>query len=312
MTTSPPLSVAFPTLDPASALTAPSPSLIRPGSFEQLAALPDECIDVATGAALIARDAYGTLDVERLLARLDDLAAPLAGRDLASLSPEAQADAISAHLYEAHGYRGNEADYYDPRNSLLPDVLDRKLGIPITLALVFCEIAQRVGVRARGVSFPGHFLVRIDGADAGDTSAVDGLPGVVAVDPFFGGRRLDTPGLQRLLKRAMPSRTFDASEHLAPAGARATLVRMLINLKWIYATRGDLARSLLALDRIITLTPDSIPAIRERAMLSQRLGAVEAARADLSRLLELSPDGADVGSIRARLEELRAKRTLLN
>jgi regulator of sirC expression with transglutaminase-like and TPR domain len=284
----------------------------RPATLEQLAALPDECIDLAVGAALVARDAYGALDIDAVVAQFGALAEPLRERDLGSLTAPEQADAISGYLHGTLGFRGNEQDYYDPRNSLLPDVLGRKLGIPITLALVYCEVARRVGVRARGVSFPGHFLVRIDGADAGDTSAVDGLPGVVAVDPFFGGRRLDTPGLQRLLKRAMPSCTFDASEHLAPAGARATLVRMLINLKWIYATRGDLARSLLALDRIITQTPDSIPAIRERAMLSQRLGAVEAARADLSRLLELSPDGADVGSIRARLEELRAKRTLLN
>jgi regulator of sirC expression with transglutaminase-like and TPR domain len=304
MTTTPPLTAAFPTLDPAVAAGTPIPGLVRPGTFEQLAALPDECIDVATGAALIARDAYGTLDVDRLLSRLDDLAAPLASRDLASLSPEAQADAISAHLYETHGYRGNEADYYDPRNSLLPDVLDRKLGIPITLALVFCEVAQRVGVRARGVSFPGHFLVRVDAREREDAP--------VAVDPFFGGRRLDEGGLKKLLERAAPSQKLVTEEQLAPATARTMLVRMLINLKWIYATRGDFARALLALDRIISLMPDSVPALRERGMLAAKLGINEAARADLSRLLELVPQAADASSIRQRLEELRAKQSVLN
>ena len=304
MTTMPPLSAAFPTLDPASALCAAPAALVRPSSFEQLAALPDECIDVATGAALIARDAYGPVDVERLLARLDELAAPLAGRDLASLSPEAQADAVSAHLYETHGYRGNEADYYDPRNSLLPDVLDRKLGIPITLALVFCEVAQRVGVRARGVSFPGHFLVRVDAREREDAP--------VAVDPFFGGRRLDEAGLKKLLERAAPSQTLAVEDQLAPATPRTMLVRMLINLKWIYATRGDFARALLALDRIISLVPDSVPALRERGMLAAKLGIHEAARADLSRLLELVPQAADAGSIRQRLEELRGKPSVLN
>ncbi len=304
MTTMPPLSAAFPTLDPASALCAAPAALARPSSFEQLAALPDECIDVATGAALIARDAYGPFDVERLLARLDELAAPLAGRDLASLSPEAQADAVSAHLYETHGYRGNEADYYDPRNSLLPDVLDRKLGIPITLALVFCEVAQRVGVRARGVSFPGHFLVRVDAREREDAP--------VAVDPFFGGRRLDEAGLKKLLERAAPSQTLAVEDQLAPATPRTMLVRMLINLKWIYATRGDFARALLALDRIISLMPDSVPALRERGMLAAKLGIHEAARADLSRLLELVPQAADAGSIRQRLEELRGKPSVLN
>jgi regulator of sirC expression with transglutaminase-like and TPR domain len=285
MTPFPPFIAALPSELPA----APA-ELVRPATFEQLAALPDECIDAATGAALIARDTYGTLDVERLLARLDHLAAPLAVRDLPSLPPEAQADAISAHLYDTLGYRGNEHDYYDPRN--------------IPLALVYCEVARRVGVRARGVSFPGHFLVRVDARDREDAP--------VAVDPFFGGRRLDEAGLKKLLERAAPSQTLVMEEQLAPATARTMLVRMLINLKWIHATRGDFARALLALDRIISLMPDSVPALRERGMLAARLGANEAARADLSRLLELVPQAADAGSIRQRLEELRAKQSILN
>jgi regulator of sirC expression with transglutaminase-like and TPR domain len=299
MTPFPPLSAELPDM------LHPGPAeLVRPTTFEQLAALPDECVDAATGAALIARDTYGRLDVDRVLARLDDLAAPLAARDLASLPPEDQADAISAYLYTTLSFRGNEQDYYDPRNSLLPDVLDRQLGIPITLALVYCEVARRVGVRARGVSFPGHFLVRVDAREREDAP--------VAVDPFFGGRRLDEPGLKKLLERSAPSQKLVVAEHLAPATARTMLVRMLINLKWIHATRGDFARALLALDRIISLVPDSVPALRERGMLAARLGANEAARADLSRLLELVPQAADAGSIRQRLEELRAKQTILN
>lgn len=296
MTTPTPLAAAVPAGLPG--------ALGRPSSFEQLAALPDECIDVATGAALIARDAYGTLDVDRLAARLDDLAAPLVGRDFASLPVDAQADAISAHLYETLGFRGNEQDYYDPRNSLLPDVLDRKLGIPITLAVVYCEVARRVGARARGVSFPGHFLVRVDARERDDAP--------VAVDPFFGGRRLDEAGLKKLLERAAPSQKLSLQEHLAPASPRTILVRMLINLKWIHATRGDFARALLALDRIISLTPDSVPALRERGLLAARLGSVEGARADLSRLLELVPQAPDANSIRQRLDELRAKQSVLN
>jgi regulator of sirC expression with transglutaminase-like and TPR domain len=280
------------------------PTLPRPTTFEQLAALPDECLDVATGAALIARDTYATLDVDRLIASFDEVAAPLAGRNLAALPPTAQAEALSVHMYEQLGFRGNEHDYYDPKNSLLPDVIDRRLGIPITLALVYCEIARRVGVRARGVSFPGHFLVRVDAAAREDAP--------IAVDPFFGGRRLDEAGLQTLLKRASPSQTISLSDHMAPASARTMLVRMLINLKWIHATRGDFARALLALDRIISLTPDSVPALRERGLLAARLGAVEAARADLSRLLELVPQAPDAASLRQRLDELRAKASVLN
>jgi len=280
------------------------PMEVRPSSFEQLAAQPDECMSVALGAAFIARDAYGTLDVDRLVARLDRLAAPLAGREVALLPPEEQADVLAEYLFAQVGFRGNEHDYYDPRNSLLPDVLDRKLGIPISLALVYCEVAQRVGVRARGVSFPGHFLVRIDGVRADDAP--------VAVDPFFGGRRLDEEGLQRLLDRTSPSQKLAPETHLAPVGARPMLVRMLINLKWIYCARGDFARAMLALDRIVSLMPDSAPALRERGMLAARLGSVLGARADLSRLLELVPEAPDATSIRQRLAELHAKPSVLN
>jgi regulator of sirC expression with transglutaminase-like and TPR domain len=273
-------------------------------TFEQLALLPEERIDVATGAALIARDAYASLDLDRLDARFDALAAPLIARGVASRSPEEQVQLVSTHLYEDLGFRGNEQDYYDPKNSLLPDVLDRRLGIPITLALVYCEVARRAGVQARGVSFPGHFLVRVDAVGREDAP--------LAVDPFFGGRRLDEPGLQKLLERASPAQKLVIEEHLAPASAKTMLVRMLINLKWIYATRGDFARALLALDRIICLTPDSVPALRERGLLAVRLGAVEAARADLSRLLELVPQAPDASTIRKQLEELHAKVAVLN
>jgi regulator of sirC expression with transglutaminase-like and TPR domain len=292
--------------DPAFAQPEPPPARsVCPATFERLAALPDDRIDVAMGAALMARDAYAGLDVDRLLARFDEWAAALRVEgDLAARAPSAQAEALSAFMYGPLGFRGNEQDYYDPKNSLLPDVLDRKLGIPITLALVYCEIARRVGVRARGVSFPGHFLVRVDPPGREDAP--------VAVDPFFGGRRLEQYDLQKLLERATSSQTQVTPEHLAPASARTMLVRMLINLKWIYATRGDFARALLALDRIICLTPDSVPALRERGMLAARLGAVEAARADLSRLLELVPQAPDANNIRQRLEELQAKASVLN
>jgi regulator of sirC expression with transglutaminase-like and TPR domain len=275
-------------------------------TFEQLAALPDADIDVARGAALIARDTYPTLDVDGLLARFDELAAPLVAADLGGRPPEEQARAVARHLCEDLGFRGNEDDYHDPRNSLLPDVLERRLGIPITLSLVYCELARRAGVRARGVSFPGHFLVRVDAADGEDA------PVPVIVDPFFGGRLLDEAGLESLLERAPSGRRGQLADHLGPASPRTLLVRMLINLKWIHSTRGDFARALLALDRIICLTPDSVAALRERGLLAARLGAAETARADLSRLLELMPDAPDANAVRARLAELATKPVVLN
>src|SRR5438132_430625 len=157
---------------------APSPR------FEELAVAGDDGIDVALGAALIARDVYQDLDIVSLLRRFDELSAPIARLGLDGMTAEAQALEMAHYVYERQGFAGNETDYYDPKNSLLPDVLERRVGIPITLALVYCEIAKRVGIPARGVSFPGHFLVRIErrGADRG-------LPAVI-VDPFFNGRML--------------------------------------------------------------------------------------------------------------------------
>ncbi|MDF2695951.1 MAG: hypothetical protein K0S65_4334, partial [Labilithrix sp.] len=133
-------------------------------NFDTFARAPDDAIDLALGAALIAKDVYQDLDVPALVQRLDDLAGPLASGALVGLPPTAQAAAVSDRFREL-GFRGNVDDYYDAKNSLLPDVLDRRTGIPITLTLVWCAIAQRAGVRARGVGFPGHFLARVDCVD---------------------------------------------------------------------------------------------------------------------------------------------------
>jgi regulator of sirC expression with transglutaminase-like and TPR domain len=281
-----------------------------PATFEELAAQPDDDLDVATGAALLARDAYPDLDIRALLARFDEMAAPLiqAGGALGALDLQEQAASVSRHVHDVLRFRGNAEDYHDARNSLLPDVLERRLGIPITLSLVYCEIARRAGVRARGVGFPGHYLVRVDAPDGAQGS--DEAP--VVVDPFHGGRALDTARLEKLLARVSPGARLEPGQHLAPAAPRATLVRMLVNLKWIHATRGDFARALLALDRILCLTPDCAPALRERGLLAARLGSFEVARADLSRLLKIAPQAPDAAMLNARLRELGSKGASLN
>ncbi len=272
-------------------------------SFEALAAKDDTAIDAALGAALIARDVYGNLDVEALLARFDELAAPLAEAGLALLTPTEQAARLAEYLYVTCAFSGNEKDYYDPRNSLISDVMERRIGIPITLALVYCEVARRVGVRARGVGFPGHFLVRIDPAEHDDP---------VLVDPFFGGKILDHEALGKLLERVTGKRAPVRVEHLAPASSRAVLLRVLHNLRGVYLSRGDSARAMLAIDRMVCLTPNAPEPLRERGLLSAKLGATSAAQADLQRFLELAPGAEDAPQIRARLKELKAKKTSPN
>ena len=266
-------------------------------TFEQLAARPDCGIDVGLGAILLARDVYPRLDVDETLARFDELARPLEERDLPNRSIRAQAQHLSQHLYETCGFRGNDTDYYDPRNSLIPDVLDRRLGIPLTLGIVYCEVARRLRVAASGVGFPGHFLVRLDAA----------AQRPLFVDPFSGGRVLDEEGLSRLHLRALGREGPIAQELLAPASSRMILHRVLVNLRAIYLSRGDLARAMLVIDRILSLTPDAPEPLRERGLLSARLGAHRLALSDLERFLELSPQAEDAPQIRARLHELRTK-----
>lgn len=269
-------------------------------TWEQLARLPDEAIDVAVGAALVAKDQYDALDVREVLGELDRLSAPLASAGLERLGPRGQVEAVSDRFREL-GFRGNVDDYYDPKNSFLPDVLERRLGIPITLTVVWCELAKRAGVCARGVGFPGHFLARVDDRRATSTSAP------IIVDPFEGGRVVDDPAARELLRRALGEGPELHPSLFAPSSARALLVRMLGNLKAIWASRGDHARAFVAVDRIVTLVPDSARDLRERAAIALRLGATDLARGDLARVLALEPQAPDVPSIKERLAHLAAR-----
>jgi regulator of sirC expression with transglutaminase-like and TPR domain len=291
-------------------MDAPSP--VKRGAvgsttrFEDLARLKDGEIDVALGAALVARDVYPDLDVQAVLDDLDRLAAPLFPARLEQHPAEEQARALNEHIYGTMGFQGNESDYYDPKNSLLSDVLLRKMGIPLTLAIVYCEVARRVGVPARGVGFPGHFIVRIERVGRGGASPL-------VIDPFFGGRVLQEAELKARLGRILgPNGSADVDSHLAPATPRAILVRMLTNLKAIYLTRGEKARAHLAVDRIASLLPNAAGPLFERGRLAAQLGARESARSDLTRALTLHPDDADERAIRAELAQLGGERASLN
>lgn len=274
--------------------------------FETLASLPDDAIDVTLGALLIARDLRDGLDTDSVQASLAELAAPLSGVGLDREPLGVQAAALGRHLYETCGFRGNESDYYDPKNSLLPDVLQRRTGIPISLAVVYCDVAARLGLHARGVSFPGHFIVRLEPARLAKPEAP------IFVDPFFGGRLLDEDSLGEILQRVSGREERIRPEYLVPAPARAILLRMLMNLRGIYLSRADLARAMLVVDRIASLTPDSPGALRDRGLLSAKLGATQAAISDLERFLELVPAAEDASELRTQIESLRGRPRQLN
>lgn len=217
----------------------------------------DDDIELDLAALLIGAWDYRDLDVARYRRTLDEIAAQAAAAIDAGASggvdrPAAAALALAKTLFGELGFRGNAADYYDPRNSFLAEVLDRRVGIPITLSVLYVEIARRVGVRARGVGFPGHFLVRVDGGAA-----------PLIIDPFAGGAELDRAGLESLHARfAGPDARF-VDTMLAPSPKRQILARMLHNLGGIYGRAGDLFRSLEVLERLAALDPSNQDIDRE-------------------------------------------------
>jgi regulator of sirC expression with transglutaminase-like and TPR domain len=169
---------------------------------------------------------------------------------------------------------------------------------------VYCEVAKRVGVPARGVGFPGHFLVRIE-------RPIPDAPPLV-IDPFFSGQVLRHKALESLLTRVMGPGEKLRPEHLAAASPRAIVARMLMNLKAVYLARGEDSRALLAADRLVSLTPNVPSALRDRGLLAARLGVVEVARADLEKFLEISPNGRDSKTVMSSLAALHHARRWLN
>jgi regulator of sirC expression with transglutaminase-like and TPR domain len=254
--------------------------------------------DLATGALVIARIAYPHLEPERSLARLDALASEVAPAAARTRPPADRTRALARRLNEL-GYRGNRDDYYDPRNSFLNDVLDRRLGIPISLGVLAIEVGRRLDVPLAGIGFPGHFLLR---------GATEEAP--LFLDPFHGGIEVDEVGLLARLRalarqagRQAPDFATVPAELLEPTPAPAILARMLRNLVHIYLQRADDARALAAVDLLLVTSPDAPDELRTRGMLYERVGCPAAAVTDFRRYLELVPTAPDAASI-----ELRAAR----
>jgi len=231
---------------------------------------PDAPVERA--ALCIAADLDPALDAGAVLNQLDDWSAPLAEGAARDRAPEALAALVGTHLYDHLGFAGDEATYYHPDNSLLHRVLGRRRGIPITLAVVMMALCRRAGIEAEGIGFPGHFLVRLGGAEG------------VYVDPFFGGRVMRPSDLDALSRQVTGDAGRMRPEHLAPVGSRAMAVRMLFNLKGAYERAGDASRALLVCDRLVELT-GHMEFVRARGLHALTLGAHAAAADDLTRYL---------------------------
>jgi regulator of sirC expression with transglutaminase-like and TPR domain len=255
-----------------------------------------ERTDLARAALTIARIGYPTLDPAASLRRLDALTDAVRPRLVPGASPVEAAAVLTGYLFGEYGFKGNDADYYDPRNSFLNDVLERRIGIPISLAVVVIETGRRLGLPIAGVGFPGHFLVRVPGP---------GEP--VLLDPFFGGRPI---GERELLARYRAMRGEGGSDAELPPDALDTtgtigiLTRMLRNLLRVYLEREDHAHALATVELILVVVPDSADELRVRALLYEHLECFAAALADFRRYVALAPDARDAAHIRDRIARL--------
>ncbi len=268
--------------------------------FTEDVGCPDEDIDLARAALHVAAEERPDLDVEAHLRRLDALAATVAP-DLAAFGSPVDALARMRALFQSEGFRGNTEDYFDPRNSCLDQVLERRTGIPITLSLVYLEVGWRCGLPLVGVGFPGHFLVKY--VEPG---------GEHYVDPFEGARAIGVAELRTRMVSLFGGDARLLPEHLAGTSRRDILVRLNANLKSVYTDRGDLPRALAAVERILILTPEAPAEVRDRGLLYLGLRAYAQAVRDLERYLALAPAADDADAVREQLELATRERVRLN
>jgi len=269
-----------------------------PTSWDALTALRDEDIPLFWAALLVARDEYPDLDLSVYEARCDALERELRDRLPDEAAEQERLAAINRFLFDEKGFTGNQQDYYDPRNSYLNDVLDRKLGIPLSLGLLQLELARRLGVPLEGVSFPGHFLVRLP---------VEG--GLLVLDPYHRGRSVDADELRERAKPHVGGADLDDSDLLrllAPASHRGILMRMLRNLKALYSEQEAWDKAVRCADRLVSLDPQQAEELRDRGLLYLKLGHGSAASRDLAQYLAQKGDAEDAASVRSSLIDAQA------
>ena len=262
--------------------------------FIALVSGPEEDLDLAEAALLIAQEEQPDLDVAHYLKRLDQLADAVRTELPPSPTHNDTLQCLNTHLFIKEGLRGNTGEYYDPRNSFLNEVLETKVGIPITLSVIYMEVGRRLGLVLVGIGFPGHFLVRYSGPD-----------GERILDPFLGGANLSEAQLAAKLRSMYGENNplaAQVSKLLTPATKKEILTRMLGNLKSVYLNKGDFERALSVIDRMVLIRPDAATEFRDRGAVQQRLGRMQGAVRDFKKYLELAPDAPDADRIRTLIQ----------
>lgn len=268
--------------------------------FQAAVTQPDDLIDLAQAALLIAAEEDTHVDVAHYLALLDELGRDGAAR-IAS-QPGAGVEAFNQFMFEEKRFRGNDDQYYDPHNSFLHDVLDRRVGIPITLSIVYMAIGNRAGLETQGVGMPGHFIVRA--REAGSLEAA-------LVDPFD-GRMIDREDCQARLDELFEGNLILTEEHLRKSGSREILVRLLTNLKAIY-TRARLYRKALGVvERLLLLRPGDTAEQRDRGALLAHLDQMPEAIMATQMYLQLSPQASDADDVKEQLHIMQRQMAARN
>jgi len=261
-------------------------------------------INLCEAALLCAQDAYPDLDIADTLQRIDELALTLKRRLPPDFSTTHRLLALNNYLFQELGFSGDSDNYYDPRNSFLNDVLMRKIGIPITLSILYIEIGERLGLKLRGVSFPGHFLVKI---------RVTG--GELVLDPYDHGRSLSEEDLRERLARFTgeeAAQTLPLEDLLEPASPRQILARLLRNLKAIYLEAKDLDQALAVMNRLVVLLPDVPEERRDRGLVFAQLECPRAAADDLGYYARERPGAEDAEKVAAHLAAATISAARLN
>jgi len=270
-------------------------------TFEQLVTLPDAAIPLAEAALLMACEEYPQLEISPYLDQLDHMADVAANALSETDSPVETIEKINSVLFGDFGFRGNTEDYYDPRNSFFNDVLDRRVGIPITLSAVYLEVARRLKFPIVGVGMPGHFVVKY--ADRVNE---------YFLDTFDGGKILTRDDCRARIQDMYGDSLEFHDRLLGRVTNRQILARMLNNLKMIYLKAEAFDKGLAIVDMMLMVEPNDFEQLRDRGLLRLQLRQFEGAARDFEQYVRAMPGAKDVEEIRNHLKELKRIQAMMN
>jgi len=269
--------------------------------FTEVVRRGEDEIELDRAALLIAAEEYPDLEINKYLAQLDLFADQVGHRGGGQPDPFDRLLSLSDYLFRELGFSGNVEDYYDARNSFLNDVIDRRVGIPITLSVIFMEVARRLALPVLGVGLPGHFIVKHVDRER-----------ETLIDPFHGGRMLSEADCQEMVEEMYGGTVGFHPSFLNAVTKRQILTRMLQNLKGIYARASDYPQTLALIDRALLINPDAPTEIRDRGLVHFRLGRYTQSLADLENYLRRLPQAEDADAIKERIADIRQRQAQLN